>query len=305
VAGDLFSSTHPAVYARILSLYERAPNQERAIDAITDSSTVVCYITHDTTLTLDNVHCDPSVQKLVIVVERGCRLECYDNRHDTAALMSVGITQVDILLFDDAVCTYTQAFDLVKGTALEQATRIFVASNAECTMRLLFAFHSSIQYTLLLFMLGQGSQATVRGTYIGTADHSIALDTKQFHYAPQATSSIVLKGIATEYASIIYDGLIYIAPGASGSDASLENGTLALSPTCTLKSIPTLEILNNDVRCAHASASGQVDEAALFYLRSRGLSLSRAKTALILSYIVQDDYFKENIIKKVNALSFL
>jgi Fe-S cluster assembly scaffold protein SufB len=305
LSAERFKVNHSATFERMQLVYQRAlPNESGSLETLFDSTTLIWYVTHDTTVAFTQQIFDESVKRFIIIVEQGIRFEWYDRRYDANSLVTVHGTHIDLVLFEDALCLYTQAVD-EPTVAIEQTLRVFVGSNADYTMRPLFAGQSSIRSTMLLYMLGSGARATIRGTYIGSANQIIVLETKQYHLSAHATSSIVLKGIATENASIAYDGLIYIAPGASQTEASLENGTLALSPTCILRSIPTLEILNNDVHCAHASAIGQIDENLLFYLRSRGLSLSQARTLLIMSYSVQDDFFKENIFKKINALSFL
>jgi len=93
----------------------------------------------------------------------------------------------------------------------------------------LFAGNGSIECDVQLYMLGQGAQAALHGTYIGTADQTMTLYTRQYHVSSGGTSNVILKGIASDSSSISYEGLIHIAPLASATDASLENGTLVFS----------------------------------------------------------------------------
>ncbi len=82
----------------------------------------------------------------------------------------------------------------------------------------------------------------------------------------------------------VYQGLIDVGQGASGTDAYLSNRNLLLGEGARADSIPTLRIGNNDVRCSHGSATGRLGEEELFYLQSRGLSEEEAREMLVLGF---------------------
>ncbi|HEX2025686.1 MAG TPA: SufD family Fe-S cluster assembly protein, partial [Actinomycetota bacterium] len=82
----------------------------------------------------------------------------------------------------------------------------------------------------------------------------------------------------------VYSGLIRIHPGARGSDAFQTNRNIVLSDDAKADSIPNLEIENNDVRCSHAASVGPVDDAALFYLQSRGIPRDEAERLIVTAF---------------------
>jgi len=82
----------------------------------------------------------------------------------------------------------------------------------------------------------------------------------------------------------VYQGLIEVDEGASGTDAYLTNRNLILGDAARSDSIPTLRIGNNDVRCSHGSTTGRLSEEELFYLESRGLSRAEAREMLVVGY---------------------
>jgi Fe-S cluster assembly protein SufD len=79
--------------------------------------------------------------------------------------------------------------------------------------------------------------------------------------------------------------MIKVEPGAQQIDAFQESRNLLLTKTAHADSIPGLEILANDVRCTHAAAIAQIDLEQLFYLRSRGLRLEKAKRLVIEGFL--------------------
>ena len=104
------------------------------------------------------------------------------------------------------------------------------------------------------------------------------------HVSPGATSRAAYKGAVQGGGRSVYQGLIDVGQGASGTDAYLSNRNLLLGEGARADSIPTLRIGNNDVRCSHGSATGRLGEEELFYLQSRGLSEEEAREMLVLGF---------------------
>lgn len=96
------------------------------------------------------------------------------------------------------------------------------------------------------------------------------------HEAPECHTEELFKYIVEEEARGAFTGLIYVAPGARKTEAYQSNRNLVSSEKATMYSKPELEIYNDDVKCSHGSATGQIDPMQLFYLRSRGLSEEEA-----------------------------
>lgn len=133
-----------------------------------------------------------------------------------------------------------------------------------------------IEFTLA----GTGAEARVFALFEGTQGDRFSLGIRQHHRAPDTKSSALIKSLLTDNASFSYEGLIRIEKGAIGSDATQENRNLLLSDTASAVSIPSLEILENDVACGHASATGTLSEEAILYMKTRGLPREQAETLL-------------------------
>ncbi len=108
--------------------------------------------------------------------------------------------------------------------------------------------------------------------------------TVQNHFSPRATSRAYYKGAVAGGGRTIFQGLIEVGTGASGTDAFLSNKNLILGDAARADSIPTLRIGNNDVKCSHGSTTGRLNDEELFYLESRGISPADAREMLVTGY---------------------
>lgn len=105
------------------------------------------------------------------------------------------------------------------------------------------------------------------------------------HAAPHCTSNQVFRAIAGEKSRTILNGRIHIHRGAQKTAAELSTKNLLLSPEAEIDAKPELEIYADDVTCAHGATIGQLDERALFYLRSRGVDATLARTMLSFAFL--------------------
>ncbi len=136
-------------------------------------------------------------------------------------------------------------------------------------------------------LVGRGATGTVAAAYLGSADQMIDLRTFQEHVAQDTTSELYFKGALADRSNSVYTGMARIHSNARGSSADQANRVIKLSEDAWAESVPNLEIHNNDVRCAHASAVGPVDRDQRFYLESRGVP-TRAAERLIVDGFFDD-----------------
>lgn len=116
----------------------------------------------------------------------------------------------------------------------------------------------------------------------GRAHADTRLDVR--HLARDTVCDVVWRGVADQRARGIFHGAITVAAGADGSDAKLSNKNLLLSPNAEIDTQPVLEIHADEVKAAHGATVGQLDERALFYLRSRGIPLAEARRMMVAAF---------------------
>lgn len=132
-----------------------------------------------------------------------------------------------------------------------------------------------------LDLVGEGSTGRMSGFYFTDGVQHLDHDTQQNHLAAHTTSDLLFKGAVKDTSRSVWQGMIYVAPGAQKTDGYQANRNLVLSPKARADSIPGLEILADDVRCTHGATVGKIDPEQVFYLRSRGMTPEVAEHLIV------------------------
>jgi Fe-S cluster assembly protein SufD len=132
-----------------------------------------------------------------------------------------------------------------------------------------------------LDLAGEGAQGRMSGFYFTDGTQHLDHDTQQNHLAPHTTSDLLFKGALKGKSRSVWQGMIYVAPGAQKTDGYQANRNLVLSDGARADSIPGLEILADDVRCTHGATVGKLEQEPLFYLKSRGIPQAEAEKIVV------------------------
>jgi Fe-S cluster assembly protein SufD len=133
-------------------------------------------------------------------------------------------------------------------------------------------------------LAGRGAESNLLAVYFGDGDQMLDFRTLQDHAAPHTQSNLLFKGAVEDRARSVYSGLIRIREDAARAEAYQTNRNLVLTEGAGAESIPNLEILNNDVKCSHASTVGSIDDDQLYYLESRGVPPEEAERLIVLGF---------------------
>ncbi len=131
---------------------------------------------------------------------------------------------------------------------------------------------------------GEGIECTLNGLYVSRGRQLVDNHTTIDHAMPHCGSHEVYKGILADQSRAVFNGKIIVRPDAQKTDAKQTNKALLLSDDAVIDTKPELEIFANDVKCTHGAAIGQLDEAAMFYLRSRGLGVAESRAMLVRAF---------------------
>jgi Fe-S cluster assembly protein SufD len=131
---------------------------------------------------------------------------------------------------------------------------------------------------------GEGGEATLNGLYMVEGTQLVDNHMRVDHVAPHCDSHELYKGILEGKSRAVFNGRIFVHPGAQKTDAKQTNRNLLMSPDALCNSNPQLEIFADDVKCTHGSTVGQLDETAIFYLRSRGIGEEAARSLLTYAF---------------------
>ena len=134
---------------------------------------------------------------------------------------------------------------------------------------------------------GEGAECNLDGLYLISGSQHVDNHTRLEHAKPHCDSREIYKGILDEKATGVFHGRIVVRPGAQKTDSKQTNNNLLLSDEALINTKPQLEIYADDVKCTHGATIGQLDPDALFYLRSRGIDETTARSLLIYAFASQ------------------
>jgi Fe-S cluster assembly protein SufD len=132
--------------------------------------------------------------------------------------------------------------------------------------------------------LSEGTEATLNGLYIVNGTQHVDNHTSIDHAKPHANSHELYKGILDGKASAVFNGRIIVRKDAQKTDSKQTNKNLVLSDEATIDTKPELQIWADDVKCTHGATIGQLDDEAMFYLRSRGIDKKDARSLLTYAF---------------------
>lgn len=185
--------------------------------------------------------------------------------------------RLDHIVIQDLPTTQVHlgAVDIVQGARSNVRTRSFNLGAAygrlECSVEL----------------AGPEAQVELSGLFFGVGDQVLDQQISVVHAMENCTSRQAYRGVLDDAATGVFNGGIDVRPGADGTDASQSNDNLLLSNRADVNTQPRLEILADEVACKHGATVGQLDETALYYLRSRGIPADRARRLLINGFADQ------------------
>ncbi len=150
------------------------------------------------------------------------------------------------------------------------------------------------------------ASCSLNGLYLGDREQVLDQQTFVDHRKPDGNSHQLFKGLLAGNSRGVFSGRVMVRQDAQGTDAHQTNKALLLSDTAKVDAQPQLEILADDVKCSHGAAVGQLQEDALFYLRSRGIGEREAGQMLAQGFArevierTEIEFLKETLLEIVN-----
>jgi Fe-S cluster assembly protein SufD len=140
-----------------------------------------------------------------------------------------------------------------------------------------------INYDILLSEAGASIKFLM--LLLGRGQNTVNININIIHEKPQTKSIVIIKGILNDSSSIDFNGLVKINKGSNLANAWLAAHLLLLSDKAKGRAVPSLEILENDVKAGHATTVGKLDELEIFYLMTRGLNNTQAKQLIVKGFL--------------------
>ena len=136
-----------------------------------------------------------------------------------------------------------------------------------------------------LTLSGEGAECNCYGCVIADKEQHVDNNTLITHKACHCTSNELYKYVLNDKATGAFAGRVLVEPGAQKTTSQMTNQNLCATREARMYTQPMLEIYADDVKCAHGSTVGQLNDAALFYMRQRGISEKEAKTLLQQAFV--------------------
>jgi Fe-S cluster assembly protein SufD len=223
-----------------------------------------------------------SLPRLLVVLERGAEAQVIEEyqgrgRYLTSALIEVRLHENATLTHERVQRESREAFHLATLAARVDRGARYVCRTLSLGARL------SRQAPAVL-MAEEGAELELNGLALLDGDQVADTHSRIDHAVPRCSSRQLQKTIVDGHSRGIFNGRIYVHPGAQQTDAQQQARSLLLSDTARVDAKPELEIFADDVKCAHGAAIGQLDPEALFYLQSRGLNADAARNLLTYGF---------------------
>ena len=150
---------------------------------------------------------------------------------------------------------------------------------------------------------GSGAKVELNGVYLVAKGRHADLTSQVVMQADHAEVRQIVRGAARKGGRGVFQGRFKVERAAQKADAKMEHNALLLEDGAEVFAKPELEIYADDVQCAHGNTSGQLDEAAIFYLRQRGLPEIEARAMITRAFLIEalPDWLDETIHAEVEA----
>ncbi|GAB2567146.1 Fe-S cluster assembly protein SufD [Dyella jejuensis] len=220
----------------------------------------------------------------VIELGEGAELHLVEHHLATAQHRHLGTLVSDILVQDGAALQHTLLQNAAEDSSLVRRGSVRLGARARATMHVLELGGALVRHDLQAELRGDEARLDTRGVFVLRGRQHVDTQLSIHHQALNTASESIWRGVADERSRGVFRGAIVVAEGADGSDASLSNKNLLLSALAEIDTKPELEIYADEVKAAHGATVGQLDERALFYLRSRGLPHGEARGLLTAAF---------------------
>jgi len=225
--------------------------------------------------------------RLLVVVEDGGSLTLIERS------ASIGANNIFHTFAEEIVINKNASLDYIKiqndeGKLHQVAnTLIHQSEKSHLNTFTLTLNGSLIRNNFNIAIDGENCESHFYGLYLlngnTIADNHTVVD----HIKPNSFSNEMYKGVMDGNSKGVFNGKIFVRPNAQKTNAFQSNRNILLTDTATINTKPQLEIWADDVKCSHGCTSGQLDEEALFYLRSRGIPMKEAKAMLLYAFAAE------------------
>jgi len=224
-------------------------------------------------------------RRMLIILEDGAqaRLLICDHAMDSVNFLATQV--IEVFAGENAV------FDLYEleetHTSTVRISNLYVRQEAHSNVLLngMTLQNGTTRNTTEVALAGEGAEINLCGMAIADKNQQIDNHTRIDHAVPNCTSNELFKYVLDEQSVGVFAGLVLVHPDAQHTNSRQTNRNLCAARDARMYTQPQLEIYADDVKCSHGATVGQLDENALFYMRSRGIAEKEARLLLMFAFV--------------------
>lgn len=240
---------------------------------------VVCYYLSDART--ENIGAQP---RNLFVIDRNAQVKITESFHTLGQEHSFTNIVTEIHVAEDAHVEYYKVQNDSDQSYHIGTTQVRVIDRGHFYAATVSLNGSFIRNNLNIVLDGEHCEAFMYGLYFPDGKQHIDNHTIADHCKPNSQSNELYKGVLRGKSTGVFNGKIFVRQDAQKTNAFQSCKNVVLSPEATMNTKPQLEIFADDVKCSHGTTTGQLDEEALFYLRSRGISKDEAMSLLMFAF---------------------
>ncbi|HET6781903.1 MAG TPA: Fe-S cluster assembly protein SufD [bacterium] len=224
----------------------------------------------------------------IVIAGEGSRVTVVDGFSSlTGRSQFLAVPVVELILGDGAQVRFVTAQDWGRNAWEIGMIRSSLSRDSTLNSLLVGLGGAVVRTDVESVLRGPGASSEMLGLIFGDGRQRYEVQTLQEHAAPHTTSDLLYKNAVKDWASSVFIGMIRVHPGAQKTNAFQVNRNLMLSDSSRAISDPKLEIMANDLRCTHGSATSRLNEEHLFYLMSRGLTRQGAIRMVVEGFFAE------------------
>lgn len=223
----------------------------------------------------------------LIVMGKNSKLRLVHCDDTTNQLASFNNSVTEVFVGENAKLDHYKLQNFNNESTLINTTYFHQEANSTISTNAISLNGGLIRNNVFVNLQGEGAHADVFGVYL--MDRKQHVDSQVFidHAVPNCTSKELFKGILDEEAKGVFNGHILVRQDAQNTNAFQNNKSILLTDTASIDAKPFLEIYADDVKCSHGATVGQLDNEAMFYLRSRGITEENARMLLMYAFAAE------------------
>ena len=220
----------------------------------------------------------------LIVVDKNAQVQIIERHQSLKAHAVVTNSVTEIFVHQDSFLDYYKLQNDLESASLIDNTYITQEKNSHASVHTFSLGGKLIRNNLNFYHKGEHILSTLKGVTILEDQQHVDHSTLVHHAQPNCESHQDYKGIFSDRSEGVFNGKIVVDKVAQKTNAFQQNNNILLENKATINTKPQLEIFADDVKCSHGCTVGQLDEEALFYLRSRGIPKKEAKALLTYAF---------------------